>query len=140
MGSQFSKNVGTSRSSSSANTLTTNLATKASSLSTEVFQQFYSKLVEKLPMDDPNFTAKLYSARLLPSHLKEYVESRSPVTRTAKAIRFLDQVIKPSMTSFTELLSVMEDSEYQHVKELAKQIKTNNQDPPTEQKQSTDNG
>ena len=77
-------------------------------------------------MDDPNFTAKLYSARLLPSHLKEYVESRSPATRTEKATRFLDQVIKPSMTSFSELLSVMEDSEYPHVKELAKQIRTGN--------------
>ena len=91
-------------------------------------------------MDDPNFTAKLYSARLLPSHLKEYVESRSPATRTEKATCFLDQVIKPSMTSFTELLNVMEDSEYPHVKELAKQIKTSNPEPPTEQKQSTDNG
>ena len=91
---------------------------------TELFQQFYSKLVETLPMDDPNFTAKLYSARLLSSYLKEYVESRSPATRTEKATRFLDQVIKPSVTSFDKLLHVMEDSEYQHVKELAKQIKT----------------
>ena len=96
-----------------------------SSLSIEVFQQFYSKLVEALPMDDPNFTANLYSARLLPSYLKEYVESRSPATRTEKATRFLDQVIKPSMTSFNGLLNVMEDSEYQHVKELAKQIRMN---------------
>ena len=92
--------------------------------STELFQQFYGKLVETLPMDDPNFTAKLYSARLLSSYLKEYVESRSPATRTEKATRFLDQVIKPSVTSFDKLLHVMEDSEYQHVKELSKQIKT----------------
>ena len=75
-------------------------------------------------MDDPNFTAKLYSARLLSSYLKEYVESRSPATRTEKAARFLDQVIKPSMTSFDKLLHVMEDSEYQHVKELAEEIRT----------------
>ena len=74
-------------------------------------------------MDDPNFTAKLYSARLLSSYLKEYVESRSPATRTEKATRFLDQVIKPSMTSFDKLLHVMEDSEYQHVKELAEKIR-----------------
>ena len=95
-------------------------------MSSEVFQQFYSKLVETLPMDDPNFTAKLYSARLLSSYLKEYVESRSPATRTEKATRFLDQVIKPSMTSFDKLLHVMEDSEYQHVKELAEEIRTGN--------------
>ena len=76
-------------------------------------------------MDDPNFTANLYSAGLLPSYLKEYVESRSPATRTEKATRFLDQVIKPSMASFNGLLNVMEDSEYQHVKDLAKQIRLN---------------
>ena len=75
-------------------------------------------------MDDPNFTAKLYSARLLSSYLKEYVESTSPATRTEKATRFLDQVIKPSVTSFDKLLHVMEDSEYQHVKELAEQIRS----------------
>ena len=98
---------------------------KMSSLTTAVFQQFYSKLVEALPMDDPNFTANLYSAGLLPSYLKEYVESRSPATRTEKATRFLDQVIKPSMASFNGLLNVMEDSEYQHVKDLAKQIRLN---------------
>ena len=75
-------------------------------------------------MDDPNFTVKLYSARLLSSYLKEYVESRqSSATRPEKATLFLDQVIKPSMTSFDKLLHVMEDSEYQHVKELAEQIK-----------------
>ena len=93
-------------------------------MSSEVFQQFYSKLVETLPMDDPNFTAKLYSSGLLSSYLKEYVESRSPATRTEKATRFLDQVIKPSMTSFDKLLHVMEDNEYQHVKELAEEIRT----------------
>ena len=94
-----------------------------SSLSIEIFQQFYSKLVDALPMDDPNFTVKLYSAHLLSSYLKEYVESRSSATRTEKATRFLDQVIKPSVTSFDKLLHVMEDSEYQHVKELAEEIK-----------------
>ena len=101
-----------------------NNVSEESSLSTEIFQQFYSKLVKTLPMDDPNFTAKLYSARLLSSYLKEYVESRSPATRTEKATHFLDQVIKPSMTSFDKLLHVMEDSEYQHVKELAEEIRT----------------
>ena len=102
-----------------------NDVSEVSSLSSELFQQFYSKLVETLPMDDPNFTAKLYSARLLSSYLKEYVESRSPATRTEKATRFLDQVIKPSVTSFDKLLHVMEDSEYQHVKELAEEIRRN---------------
>ena len=83
------------------------LADLPSRLSTEVFQQFYSKLVETLPMDDPYFTVKLFAAHLLPPYLKEYV-SESPATRTEKATRFLDKVIKPSMTSFTKLLNVME--------------------------------
>ena len=117
-------------------TTCTNDVSEVSSLSSEVFQQFYSKLVETLPMDDPNFTAKLYSARLLSSYLKEYVESRSPATRTEKATRFLDQVIKPSVTSFDKLLHVMEDSEYQHVKELAEQIKRN----ALEKRSTTDDG
>ena len=122
---------------SSVDILATNKArTETPILSTKVFQQFYSKLVEALPMDDAIFIAKLYSVRLLPSHLKEYVESRSPATRAEKATRFLDQVIKLSMTSFTELLSVMEESEYQHVKELAKQIRTSD----AEEKPSPDNG
>lgn len=91
---------------------------------TDIFQQFYSQLVEKLPMNDPNFTAKLYSARLLSDYLKEYVESRSSVTRAEKATRFLDDMIKPSMTTFNVLLYIMmEDNEHDHVKKLAKVIR-----------------
>ena len=126
MGNLFSRNSQSSRGRdplASPLATCTNSVSEVSSLSSELFQQFYSKLVETLPMDDPNFTAKLYSARLLSSYLKEYVESRSPATRTEKATRFLDQVIKPSVTSFDKLLHVMEDSEYQHVKELAEEIR-----------------
>ena len=132
MGNCFSRNSQSSRGrdplTSLLATCTNNVSELSSlraSLSSELFQQFYSKLVETLPMDDPNFAAKLYSARLLSSYLKEYVESRSSATRTEKATRFLDQVIKPSVTSFDKLLHVMEDSEYQHVKELAEEIKRN---------------
>ena len=128
MGNCFSRNSQSSRGRDPLTSLLakcTNNVSELSSLSSELFQQFYSKLVETLPMDDPNFAAKLYSARLLSSYLKEYVESRSSATRTEKATRFLDQVIKPSVTSFDKLLHVMEDSEYQHVKELAEEIKRN---------------
>ena len=46
-----------------------------------------------------------------------------------KATLFLDSVIEPSVTSdgdssFDKLLHVMADSVYQHVKELAEQIRT----------------
>ena len=94
----------------------------------EVFKEFYCKLVETLPMNDALFIAKLYSCDLLPDDIKEYVQSLP--TRANKAMYFLDHVIKPSVTtgvgsSFDQLLNVMEDSEHQGVKELAKLIRTN---------------
>ena len=93
----------------------------------EVFKEFYCKLVETLPMNDALFIAKLYSRDLLPDDNKEYVQSLP--TRANKAMYFLDHVIKPSVTtgvgsSFDQLLNVMEDSEHQGVKELAKLIRT----------------
>ena len=93
----------------------------------EVFKEFYCKLVETLPMNDALFIAKLYSCDLLPDDIKEYVQSLP--TRVNKVMYFLDHVIKPSVTtgvgsSFDQLLNVMEDSEHQGVKELAKLIRT----------------
>ena len=41
----------------------------------EVFQQFYSKLVKTLPMDDVVFTAELFSNDLLPGDLKSQIKS-----------------------------------------------------------------
>ena len=79
-------------------------------------------------MDDAVFVAKLFSNDLLPGDLKNKLRL---VHRTSadKAVLFLDSVIVPSVTSdggssFDKLLHVMEDSEYQHVKELAEQIRT----------------
>ena len=95
----------------------------------DVFQQFYSKLVDTLPMDDVRFIAKLYSEGLLPGNLKSQV-NLAQKTSADKAALFLDSVIEPSVTidggsSFDKLLNVMRDSEYQHVKELSKQIRSN---------------
>ena len=92
----------------------------------DVFQQFYSKLVGTLPMGDVRFIAELFSKGLLPGNLKSQVKAEK--TSADKAALFLDDVIEPSMTSdggssFDKLLNVMMDSEYQHVKELAKQIR-----------------
>ena len=99
-------------------------------MSSKVFQQFYSKLVKTLPMDDAVFTAELFSNDLLPGDLKNQLKlvHRTPAD---KAVLFLDSVIEPSVTSdggssFDKLLHVMEDSEYQHVKELAEKIRTGN--------------
>ena len=103
------------------------MARNRSSQLVRVFQQFYSKLVETLPMDDAVFTAKLFSNNLLPGDLKNQLKLLHR-TSADKAVLFLDSVIEPSVTSdggssFDKLINVMEDSEYPHVKELAKQIK-----------------
>ena len=91
-----------------------------------VFQHFYSKLVDILPMNDTTFIAKLYGCGLLPGDLKNVISAQD--TQKKKSAYFLDNAIKPSLTSnvgtsFTDLLVVMENSEYQNVKSLAKQIK-----------------
>ena len=104
------------------------MASNCSSQLMRVFQQFYSKLVETLPMDDAVFIAKLFSNDLLPGDLKNQLKLLHR-TSADKAALFLDSVIEPSVTSdggssFDKLLNVMEDSEYPHVKELAKQIRT----------------
>ena len=93
----------------------------------EVFKKFYVQLVKKLPMNDTLFTAELFANDLLPGDQKERVESLP--TKSDKASYFLDHVIKPSVTSddgssFDKLLNVMEDSDHQGVKELAKLIRT----------------
>ena len=95
----------------------------------EVFKEFHFKLVETLPMNDALFIAKLYSCDLLPDDVKEHVQSTSLPTTASKAMYFLDHVIKPSVTtgvgsSFDQLLNVMEDSDHQGMKDLAKLIRT----------------
>ena len=104
---------------------------------TEAFRKYYLKLVKTLPMDDTLFTAELFSNDLPGDH-KERVESLE--TKSDKATYFLDHVIKPSVISgvgsgFDKLLNVMEDSEYQGVKELAKQIRTS-----VRERSNSDNG
>ena len=79
-------------------------------------------------MDDAVFIARLFSNNLLPGDLKNQLKLLHR-TSADKATLFLDSVIEPSVTSvggssFVELLNVMEDSEYEHVKELAKLIRT----------------
>ena len=103
-------------------------STHSSNNNLDVFQQFYSKLVDALPMDDFRFIAELFSNGFLPGNLKSQVKAEK--TSAGKAVLFLDSVIELSVTSdggssFDKLLYVMMGSEYQHVKELAKQIRNN---------------
>ena len=104
------------------------MASNRGSHPARIFQQFYSKLVETLPMDDAVFVAKLFSNDLLPGVLKNQLKLLHR-TSADKAVLFLDSVIEPSVTSdggssFDKLLHIMEDSEYQHLKELVVQIRT----------------
>ena len=100
-----------------------------SRVNAEVFKQFYSELVKSLPMDDAVFIAELFSNDLLPGDLKNQLKLLHR-TSADKAVLFLDSVIESSVTSdggssFDKLLNVMENGEYQHVKQLAKQIRMN---------------
>ena len=92
----------------------------------QVFQDYYPKLVEVLPMNDATFIAELVPHGLLPGDLKHQLEAQN--TLKHKATHFLDNAIKPSIiigddNSFTKLLSVMADGDFQSVRNLAKQIK-----------------
>jgi len=90
-----------------------------------VFQHFYPQLVQILPMDDVTFIAQLFSVNLLPGDAKDLMGSHP--TQASKASWFLDRMIKPSVKTgiggkFNNLIKVMEHSEYDNVKELAKFI------------------
>ena len=92
----------------------------------EVFKQFYNELVDTLPMDDSGFMAKLFKHNLLPGDLKEQIGKKQ--TARDKATHFLDNSIKPNMhygnsDSFSQLLDVMKESEYDTLKMLVEKIK-----------------
>jgi len=73
-------------------------------------------------MDDAIFIAKLCSASLLPGNLK--AEIKSLKTSADKADYFIDMVIFPyDNTNLYKLLKVMEESQYDVVKNLAAEIK-----------------
>ena len=91
-----------------------------------LFHHFFPKLVNILPMNDSTFMAELHKIGLLPGDLKDNIRAQD--TRNKKSEYFLDNAIKPSVTSdvgtnFYDLLTVMEDSDFKEVKCLAKQIK-----------------
>ena len=92
----------------------------------QVFQDYYPKLVEILPMNDATFIAELVPHGLLPGDLKHQLEAQN--TSKDKATHFLDNAIKPSInidddSNLTKLLSVMAGGDFQSVRNLSKQIK-----------------
>ena len=89
--------------------------------------EHFDELVIVLPMDDPVFIAKLSRCKLLPSNITSQLEAQP--TSADKASYFFNHVIKPALdvndtSSFNKLLSVMEDCEYDHVKNVACKIKS----------------
>ena len=91
-----------------------------SSRHAEVLRRFYHKLVATLPMDDSIFIAKLHNRELLPGNLKASVSARH--TSQDKSNHFLDNGIKIDQ-NLEVLFAVMDDSGYEAVKELAKQMR-----------------
>ena len=90
----------------------------------EAFEKYVEQLVKCLPMDDVLFITKLFEHHLLPRQTDEALP-----TQVAKASYFLDHVIKPALdiddiSTFDNLLSVMEHSGYANVETLAGEIKS----------------
>ena len=93
--------------------------------SSEVFQQFNTKLVTSLPMNDVIFLAELNTKGLFSGGLKAKVKALS--TATEAADYFLDNKIEKDLLngnndSFLQLLSVMEEYN-ESLKVLAVEIK-----------------
>ena len=93
----------------------------------EVYDNYNQKLVKVLPMDDVKFTTKLTHYKLLPDDVDDHIKSLS--TQAKKAEYFLKKVIKPALDiddtdEFENLLTAMNECEYNHVKRLAGKIKS----------------
>ena len=87
--------------------------------------QYVEKLVKCLPMDDTQFIAKLSAKQLLPGDIGNKIEQLQ--TQAEKASYFLAHVIKPALDiddfhDFRNLLSIMQNCDYNHVKRLSCQI------------------
>ena len=90
------------------------------------YQNYLEKLVKCLPMDDTHFITKLSAQELLPGDIESKIKT-SP-TPADKASYFLSHVIKPALdideaSDFDELLSIMQNCGYKHVRKLAITIK-----------------
>ena len=88
--------------------------------------EYNDKLVIVLPMDDPVFISKLSTHNLLPGDIDNHLKALS--TSAEKSSYFLNHVIKPALdvgnsSGFDKLLFVMENCGYDHVENLACEIK-----------------
>ena len=93
----------------------------------KTYYNYVEKLVKCLPMNDASFVTKLSQQGLLPGDTQNEISTLS--TPVKKATYFLDNVIKPALeiddsSNFEDLLSVMENCDYNHVKKLSRNIKS----------------
>ena len=96
---------------------------KRSSL--ELFEHYYQGLIYSLPMKDANFMDHLIKHGLVSIDIRKILEGLS--AHKERASYFLDNVIKPKIlvgnnTYFDKLLTVMNNSNYDNTKDLAKEI------------------
>ena len=94
---------------------------------TEAYEKYSEKMVKCLPMNDALFIAKLSSYKLLPGDTNNQLKALP--TPGEKALYLLNHVIKTALdtddtSSFDNLLYVMEHCDYDHVRRLACEIKS----------------
>ena len=93
----------------------------------DLFEYYYQALIFSLPMKDDSFMEDLTHHDLLIGGFKVKLEALS--INRERSSYFLDNVIKAGLavgdkTCFVNLLTVMNNSKYDHVKDLAKQIES----------------
>lgn len=91
----------------------------------ELFEQYHTALVFVLPVKDSDFMDELHKHDLLPGDLKTKLESL--IERNERSSYFLDSIIKPGLAvgknrHFVSLLTVMKNSKYENVQDLARKI------------------
>ena len=89
---------------------------------TDLFDRYYSILVQSLPIKDVDFMEELLKNDLLPGGVKSKLESLT--ARFKRSSYFLVNVIKPGLAvgSFVSLLTVMKCYKHDNVKDLATRI------------------
>ena len=93
----------------------------------EAFDKYSEEMVKCLPMNDTLFIAKLSTFNLLPGNINDKLQALP--TQAEKALYLLNHVIKPALAindtaSFENLLSAMEQCDYDYVKRIACMIKS----------------
>ena len=88
----------------------------------EALDKYFEELVKCLPMNDTFFIAKLSTFNLLPGNTSNQLAALP--TQADKALYLLNYVIKPALaindaSSFKNLLSVMKQCGYDHVRIIA---------------------